>query len=143
MADLIILPAIVLGLLIGFYELILVHKDENFRGSHWFGHGLHAGFFAVLFTFASMNVDYIVELVPFFGSISLFSISTALLIRIIIGIIAILKIQAASAVVRGGGGVAARGLKEHFTHTFIIAFLIVVVPYINPFIEPLFPAFLK
>src|SRR3989344_3177289 len=98
MAELIIVPAIVIGAIIGLYELILIHKDENFRGSHWLGHGIHAAFFAILFTFASMNIDYVIELLPFFGGWSLGFVSSALLIRLIIGILAILKIQAASAV---------------------------------------------
>ncbi len=143
MAELIIIPSIIIGLIIGFYELILIHKDMNFRGSHWLGHGIQAAFFAVLFTFASMNVDYVVELFPFLSSFTLGLVSSALAIRLLIGIIAIIKIQAASAVVRGGTGVAARGLREHFIHTFVVAFLIVIVPYIYPFIAPIFPEGLR
>ncbi|MBI2670699.1 hypothetical protein HYX18_01835 [Candidatus Woesearchaeota archaeon] len=141
MAELIIIPAIIIGALIGFYELILIHKDENFRGSHWLTHGLHAAFFAVIFTFASMNVDFVKELLPFLDALGIFG--SALMIRLLIGVLAVFKIQAASAVVRGGAGVAARGLREHFIHTVIVASLIVLVPYIYPYIEPLFPEFLK
>lgn len=141
MAELIIIPAIILGALIGLYELILIHKDENFRGSHWFSHGIHAGFFAVLFTLLSMNVDYALSLIPGIENVPF--ISNPLVFRLAIGVIAIIKIQAASAVVRGGAGVAARGLGEHFIHTFIVAALIVVVPYAYPYIQPIFPDFLK
>lgn len=140
MADLIILPSILIGLLIGLYELILIHKDENFRGSHWLSHGIQAGFFAVIFTFCSMNVDWVVEQLPFLSDWGFFG--SALMIRLIIGIIAIIKIQAASAVIKGvsgRGGLASRGLKEHFVHTFIVAALIVGVPYLYPYISGLFP----
>ena len=40
--ELIIIPVLTIGVVLGLYELILIHKDESFRGSHWFGHGLHA-----------------------------------------------------------------------------------------------------
>ena len=39
--SLVFFPAIVSGAFIGLYELILIHRDESFRGSHWLGHGLH------------------------------------------------------------------------------------------------------
>ena len=58
MAELIILPAIILGAIIGLYELILIHKDENFQGSHWFTHGLHAAIWAIAATFAVINVEF-------------------------------------------------------------------------------------
>ncbi len=141
MADLIIFPAILIGLLIGLYELILIHQDENFRGSHWLSHGLISGFFAVIFTFCSMNVDWVVEKLPFLANWEFFG--SALMIRLIIGTIAIIKIQAASAVIKGvsgRGGLAARGLKEHFIHTFIVAALIVGAPYIYSYISVFFPS---
>ena len=142
MVDLIILPAVIIGAVIGFYELMLIHQDENFRGSHWLIHGFQAAFFCILFVLATMNVDYLVQLIPamqnwgFFGS--------PLMIRLIIGIIAIFRIQASSAVVRGhtgmGGGLAARGMREHFIHTFIVAALIVAAPYMyNAFLINIIP----
>ena len=41
-SPLVIGPVITLGIILGLYELILIHRDENFRGSHWLGHGIHA-----------------------------------------------------------------------------------------------------
>jgi hypothetical protein len=143
MADLIILPAVIIGAVIGFYELMLIHQDENFRGSHWLIHGLQAAIFCIVFVFATMNVDYVVELIPALQNWGFFG--TPLMIRLIIGVIAIFRIQASSAVVRGhtgmGSGLAARGLKEHFVHTFIVAALIVAAPYVyNTFLINIIPS---
>src|SRR3989344_3410995 len=53
-----IIPVIALGLILGLYELILIHRDENFRGSHWFGHGLHSVFFMMVALFFVFNTEY-------------------------------------------------------------------------------------
>lgn len=134
MAELLLLPAIYLGLIIGLYELFLIHQDENFRGSHWLIHGFQSTFFCMLFVFACMNVDFVLELIPGLSTIPI--ISSPLFFRIAIGIIALIKIQGASMVVRGGG-LAARGMGEHFIHTFIVVALIVASAYIWQLIGPL------
>ena len=52
MADvLLIKPVILFGIVIGLYELFAIHADMNFRGSHWFGHGLHATILALIAVF--------------------------------------------------------------------------------------------
>lgn len=140
MAELIIIPVLTIGVILGLYELILIHKDESFRGSHWFGHGLHAIVFMIIALFATMNTESFLEITGLINS-GIPLIGNALVIRIAVGIILNIKMHATSAVIRGGG-LAARGMAEHWTHTTIISALVVLVPYIWPFIAPLVPAYL-
>src|SRR3989344_6320192 len=95
-AQLQIIGPLVFGAIIGLYELILVHRDENFRGSHWLTHGLHAVFWAMLAVFATMNAEFVYDNLTFLHDISF--VSSILVFRIFIGLFTILKIYAASAV---------------------------------------------
>ncbi len=133
--ELIIIPSIIIGAVIGLYELIVIHRDENFRGSHWFSHGLHAGIFAIIFTFASMNVDYVLSLINL-PEDSIFA--SAIVFRAAVGLLAVIKVHAASAVVRTTVG-SSRGLKQTWVHSFIVGALIVAAPYVYPLIQPIFP----
>ena len=133
MAELMFIPSLVIGLVIGFYELLLVHRDENFRGSHWLSHGFHSAFWAILAVFASMNAEFVYSNLTFLQNIPL--ISNILFFRIFIGLLTIIKVHAASAVVRTTVG-SSRGLKQTWAHSLIIGVLVVISPYIWPFIEP-------
>ena len=135
MAELMIIPPLILGCVFGLYELILIHKDENFRGSHWFSHGLHSVGWAIIALFIVMNAEFVYENVSFLQSIPF--IGNVLVFRIGIGLLTILKIHGASAVVRTTVG-SSKGLKETWAHSFIIGVLIVISPYVWPFIAPLF-----
>ncbi|MBU0962892.1 MAG: hypothetical protein KKD48_03225 [Nanoarchaeota archaeon] len=140
MADLILIPVLLFGVILGLYELILIHRDESFRGSHWLGHGLHAIFFMIIALFATMNTEFFLEVTGLLGS-GIPLISNVLLVRIAVGIILNIKMHATSAVIKGGG-LAARGMAEHWTHTIIVSALVVIAPYIWPFIAPLVPSYL-
>ena len=133
MTELLILPAIYLGIVIGLYEAILMHRDVSVP-AHRFSHMIHALIFALVAVFATMNVDFVFASIPALANIPL--IGTPLIFRIAIGLIAMIKIHAISAAAPGmaGGSV---GLKEKWSHSFIIAILIVGAPYIWPFIEPM------
>ena len=133
MAELLIIPPLVLGTIIGLYELILVHRDENFRGSHWLSHGFHSAVWAVLAVFVTMNAEFVYTNLTFLQSIPL--ISNILVFRIFIGLLTMIKVHAASAVVRSTIG-SSKGLKQTWAHSFIIAILVVIAPYIWPFIAP-------
>jgi len=37
---------------------------------------------------------------------------------------------------------AARGLAEHWTHTILVSTLVVIAPYVWPFVAPMIPAYL-
>src|SRR3990167_1979291 len=115
-----ILGPIVLGLVIGLYELILIHRDENFRGSHWLGHGLHSVFWAMLAVFATMNAEFAYSNLTFLQNIPF--ISNILVFRIFIGLLTIIKVHAASAVVKTTVG-SSKGLKQTWAHSFVVGIL--------------------
>ena len=130
-------PVIVLGVILGLYELIAIHGDLNFRGSHWIGHGVHSIILMMIGLFAVFNWGLFLELttlaeqnIPF--------ISNVLFGRILVGLILNFKMHAVSKVVHGQ--LSARGMAEHWTHTFIISILVVTSPYYWSFVEPLLPA---
>jgi len=60
--SLLILPIIPLGIIIGLYELILIHRDMNFRGSHWIGHGIHSILFIMISLFITLNTEYFLQI---------------------------------------------------------------------------------
>ncbi len=135
--DLMIFPAIFWGLLVGLYELFAIHADESFAGvGRWLSHGLHAAGFAFFFVFIVMNVEFALGFFPSLQDTGFLAFAGFLPFRILVGIIAMFKIQAASMVVRGGG-MAARGIGEHFTHTVIAGLLIIFSPEIMSVLWPL------
>ncbi len=136
MAALILIPSLLLGLVIGIYEAILVHRDVTVP-LHRFGHTIHAIIFAVIATFASMNVPFVLSLL---SSIDLPSwLLYPLVFRIAIGLIAVIKIHGVSAAIQGSVGVSSIGLAEKWSHSLLIGALIVLAPYVYPFIAPLLP----
>ena len=130
MVEFILLPAIYIGALIGLYEIILVHKDEAFRGSHWLKHGWHAFLMTMFFVFLSMNVDFVYGLIPALVSVPVVAI------RVLIGLIATAKVHGAAAVLRGSA--LGPTIGETWFHSLVIGILITIAPYVWPFIEPLF-----
>ncbi len=138
MAELILLPIIPIAIIIGLYELIAIHSDMSFRGSHWFGHGLSAIVVIAIGLFITMNTEYFIEAV----GITYPYVSNPLILRLLIGVVINLKIHAQSSLARGGGGLAARGLAEHWTHTLIVSALVVVAPYVWPLVAGLVPIWL-
>jgi len=140
LVEFIIMPAIVIGLIVGLYEFLLMSRDVAVP-MHKFGHGLQAILFSVLFVFASMNAEWMIETFGFLGGIPF--LNTLIGLRILIGVLAALKLHAASAALQGMGSGMSMGMAEKWTHTVVIAGLIIAAPYIYPFIEPVFPEFLK
>ncbi|MDD5649929.1 MAG: hypothetical protein PHF86_05830 [Candidatus Nanoarchaeia archaeon] len=138
--ELIIIPVFTIGIILGLYELILVHRDENFRGSHWLGHGLHAITTMIIGLFIVMNTEYFLNVTNLINS-GIPLISNILVVQIAVGLIINIKMHATSAVVHGGG-LAARGMAEHWTHTTIITVLVILSPYVWPYLAPMVPAYL-
>lgn len=134
------MPVLVLGVVLGLYELFAIHGDVNFRGSRWFGHGLHAILIMMIGLFAVFNWEYFLDIttlaernIPF--------ISNVLIGRVLIGIILNFKMHAVSAVVHGR--LAARGMAEHWTHSLLISALVVAAPYYWPFVSAMLPAWMQ
>jgi len=122
--DLIIGPAIVMGIVIGLVELFLLARDEP---GMWFKHGLHAIPVMAIFVFASMNVEYVLTILPLnVASGGAVDIG----VRVVIGLLAALKTGAAAALVPH------TSIGESKIHLLIIGVLVVAAPYIWPYLEP-------
>jgi len=133
-------PIIVLGLILGLYELILIHRDENFTGSHWFGHGLHSVFFMFIALFFIFNTDFFLNITGL-AEKGWPLISNPWWVRVIIGIILNIKMHATSAVIKGGlRGSLTGGMTEHWAHTTLITALVVTSPLYWPFLVQFLPA---
>ncbi len=113
--ELVIIPALIVGAVIGLIELFFVHQDE--AGMGWLSHGLHAIPVMIFFIFISMNLNWALG---FIGVKNNFTIE--LIARIVIGIIAMIKISAASAIVGRIG--------EKKIHILIIGLLVMGAPYL-------------
>lgn len=139
MADILIFPVVALGIILGIYELIAIHSDMNFRGSHWFGHGLHAVVFMFVALFIVLNVETFFELagVASWGLPSW--LTNPWVFRALVGIILNIKMHATSSLSHGGQ-LAARGMAEHWTHTTLISLLVVLSPLYWPVVAVLLPS---
>ena|SRR3989338_772793 len=130
--ELLIVPALIMGTIIGVIELLFVHADE--AGMGWLGHGLHAIPTMMLFIFASMNVDWVLH---FFGtSEAKLGLWVVVAVRAVIAIIATLKIGAAAAIAGRVG--------EKIYHSLIVGCMVAAAPYIwlfalGPLIRPIWP----
>ena len=127
MAELVIMGSLVMGAIVALLEIFFVHSDE--AGMGWFKHAMHAAPFAFIFVFVVMNVEYVLELLNLSWNIPVIAV------QVVIAIIALIKIQSAAAIAGKTG--------EKFTHTLIIALLILASPYIWPVVSPLLPDYLK
>jgi len=128
------IPALVLTPIIGLYELFLIHHDENFRGSHWMGHGLSTFATIAVGLLIIFNVPYFLELTNLENVNSL--LGNAWVIRALVGLVLMIRIHAQSAVVKSTVG-SSRGLKETWMHSLIVVVLIVASPLYWPLVEPL------
>ena len=105
MAEFVVMPAIVMGLAIGLYEALLIHRDVKVA-THRMAHTAHALGFAIIAVFVTMNTAWILQTFSFLKSIPL--LGTPIVLQILVGVIAMVKIHGASAAIKttvGGGSV--------------------------------------
>lgn len=130
-------PAVV-GVVISLIEMFFVMQDEG--GMHPLAHGLHAVPTCLLFTYISMNA-------PFFGNYLASSLGwtfllntsvSMIVIPVVIGLIAAIKVKSAAAIVGGHGSIG-----EKLPHALIVGALIAVAPFIWPLVAGLVPPFLN
>jgi len=133
---LMIMPAIVSGIVIGLYEIILVHRDVTIP-THRFGHGVQALVVAVIAALAVFNVPFVFHSFPQLAAIPF--IGSVLGFRILIGLIMMIKIHGVSAALKGAG-MATHGMRETWMHSAIVAALVIVAPYAWPAIAPFIPS---
>ena len=138
--SLVLFPVVGLGIILGLYELILIHRDENFRGSHWLGHGFHSVFIMMVALFAVFNTEYFLQITGIADKGWPY-ISNPWIVRALIGLILNIKIHATSAVIKAQafkGGLSG-SMAEHWTHTTIISVLVVLAPLYWPLLAPFLP----
>src|SRR3989338_6436029 len=122
MAEVVLIPALIFGGVIGLLEVIFLAKDVSSK-YHFISHAAHAFIYALIGVFAVMNVNYVLYLIPAIKSIPY--LSNEWVFRIIIGLIGVIKVHAASAVIPKG---APKSMKETWTHSLIIGVLVVLSP---------------
>ncbi|HII30158.1 hypothetical protein COT48_04600 [Candidatus Woesearchaeota archaeon CG08_land_8_20_14_0_20_47_9] len=115
----VIIPALVMGGIIGLVELFFVHADES--GLGWLGHGLHALPVTMLFVFISMNIEYVFRLLNLHITASFW---VQMIVRILIGIIAMLKITGAASIAPH------TRIGERKVHVLIVGALVIIAPYL-------------
>ena len=135
----VVMPALISGLVIGIYESILLHRDVTVP-THRLGHTVHALVFAILFTFISMNTQWVATTFNLAGIHYL--LANKWVLRGIVGLIAVAKIHGASAAIKGATG-SSMGLKETWFHSLLIGVLIVVAPEVWPLISGSLPGWMK
>lgn len=114
-AEFALVPVLVIGILLAILEIIFVHQDEG--GMHPMAHALHAVPVMFVFIFISMNIGFALGLVGMKEN-SWIDIG----LRVVIGIVAMIKISAAAAVAGRVG--------EKLPHVIIIGVLVMASPYI-------------
>ena len=140
MAGIVLLPALVIGALIGLYESILLHRDVTVP-THRFGHTLHAFVFAIIAVFITMNTAFVYHTFSFLHSVPI--LQHAIVFQVAIGLITVIKIHGTSFAVRSRFGMASVGMAETWTHSFMVGALVVAAPYVWPLLQPMMPVWLK
>ncbi len=115
-SGLVIVPALFFGLILSIVELMFVHADE--RGMGWLGHGLHAVPATIMFTFATMNVPFVLS---YLNQTMKITWQIEMGVIAFVAIVAMLKVSAAAAIVGRVG--------EKFPHTLMIGALMFAAPY--------------
>lgn len=131
-------PALALGVIIGGYEALILHRDVTI-GTHRFGHTIHAFLLSILFVFCTMNTEFVLGLIPQLKGIPL--LGSVIGLQIAIGLVAAIKIHSVSQALKSGG--RGPGMGETWFHSILIGALIVAAPYAYPVLEPMLPSWVK
>lgn len=123
-AQFVVMPALAMGLAIGIYEAILLHRDVSVP-AHRFGHMVHALLFAVMAAFAAMNVQYVLSVVPALQTVPL--LNNHWVFQAAIGLIAMIKIHGVSAAIKGSMS-STVGLGETWFHSLFVGILVALSP---------------
>ncbi|MGB9748716.1 MAG: hypothetical protein ACP5OZ_04795 [Candidatus Woesearchaeota archaeon] len=118
MAELLIIPSLIMGAILGFLEIYFVHQDEP---GVWFKHAFHALPTMFIFVFIGMNIHWAASIV---GINLKETLTLDLIVRVILGIIATIKIAGAASL----AGKLGVGFK--IWHAFILGALVAASPYI-------------
>jgi hypothetical protein len=123
MTELLIIPSLIMGAILGFLEIYFVHQDEP---GVWFKHALHALPTMFLFVFIGMNIHWAASLI---GINLKETLTIDLIVRAVLGIIAAIKIA-------GAASLAGRiGVGFKLWHALILGALVSASPYIWEFVS--------
>lgn len=136
MGSLMIMPALVMGIIIGIINLIMMIKDETGSASSVISHGATAFIWVIVFVFLSMNYTLVLSMIPslqngFFGNV--------IVIRLILGLISAIYVHVHSGLFKGARGA---GMHETWLHSFGLGLLVAISPYIWPFLAPMLPTWM-
>ena len=137
MTGLVIIPAIVMGLIIGLINMIMMIKDETGAASSVIGHGASAFIAVIILTFFSMNLNLIPQMIP---SLQGTFIANEIMMRILIALIAAIYVHAHSGLFKGARGA---GMHETWLHSLGLGLLVGAAPYIWMFVGPLLPVWMQ
>ena len=127
MVDFVIMPAVIMGILLGVIEIELVHNDERAYGMAWLGHALHALPTMFILVFISMNIHWAFALI---GINLKENFMMDMIVRLVIGLIAMVEIMLKAAALKG------THLGEKFPHALFMGLLVAFSPYLWAFITP-------
>jgi hypothetical protein len=134
-----IMPPVIVGIIIGLYEIILIHRDVSIP-THRFGHSIHAVVYAIIACFCTMNAPWVIANFAFLKGIPYMS---AITLQIIVGLITMAKIHGVSAAIKTTMGGMSVGLKETWFHSLLVAALVIAAPYVWPFVAPILPSWMQ
>jgi hypothetical protein len=129
MVEMVIVPAIVIGVIAGIVDLIFMIKDESGSAKTVISHGMGAFVPILIFSFFSMNLGMLTGLAQVQGTILANDIVMRVALVLVLAVITFSK----SKVFKGARGA---GTHESFLHTIIVSVIVAVGPWIYPLIEP-------
>ena len=129
-----LIPTAVMGALAAATNLVFMVMDETGSGKNVIGHGMSAFLFVFLFTFFSMNIATIPQLLP---NLQGTFFANEIAMRIIILLIATIYVHAHSSLFKGARGA---GTKETWTHSLVVGGVVALAPYLWMIVGPLLPA---
>tara|TARA_Y100000310_G_scaffold345485_1_gene465535 strand:- start:4183 stop:4614 length:432 start_codon:yes stop_codon:yes gene_type:complete len=137
MAEMVIIPAIVMGVLVGIIDMFFMIKDEGAMAAGTvLSKSLRAFIPIIIFSIVAFNLEFVgaMDFIKgtFFANLNALRAGLVVLLAIIIH-------ARSAAYGRGAGaGLGLKGSHERWLHVFIVAGLVVAGPYIWPMIENYF-----
>ena len=129
-------PALLYGLIIALYEIVIVHRDVK-NTTHRFMHTIHAVILSCVFVLCTMNSQLIFQIVPILYKIPF---AAPIMLQVFVGLLAAIKIHAISKVSKLGFN--AKGLSETWLHSILVGVLVTTVPYVHLILKPFLPNWL-
>jgi hypothetical protein len=137
LGELMIMPAVVMGAIIGIVNVVMMLKDESGPGGSTIAHGAGAFVGMLILTFLSMNYSL---LLGWFPALANGFLGNEIVIRIGLGLIAGIYVHMHSSAFKGARGA---GSHETWLHSLGLGALIAASPYLWMLIGPMLPAWMQ